>query len=41
VNAQLLSRVAQGCLYNFDVHCASTAVAQGRLMVAFAPLGAR
>jgi predicted hotdog family 3-hydroxylacyl-ACP dehydratase len=36
VNAQLLSRVAQGCLYHFQVVCAGEPVAHGRLMVAFA-----
>ena len=36
VTAQLLSRVAQGCLYDFQVVCAGQAVANGRLTVAFA-----
>jgi len=36
VNAQLLSRVALGCLYDFRVVCAGELVAHGRLMVAFA-----
>lgn len=35
VNAQLLSRVALGCLYDFEVACAGEPVAHGRLMVAF------
>jgi predicted hotdog family 3-hydroxylacyl-ACP dehydratase len=37
VMAQLLSRVAEGCLYEFDVQSAHGSIAQGRLMVAFAP----
>ncbi len=41
VNAQLLSRVAQGCLYDFAVRTADEPVAHGRLMVAFAPLAAK
>ena len=38
VKAQLLSRVAQGCLYDFHLACGSLLVAHGRLMVAFAAL---
>jgi predicted hotdog family 3-hydroxylacyl-ACP dehydratase len=40
VNAQLLSRVAEGCLYEFDVQSVEGSIAQGRLMVAFTPLAA-
>jgi predicted hotdog family 3-hydroxylacyl-ACP dehydratase len=36
VKARLLSRVAQGCLYDFEVDCAGRPLASGRLMVAFA-----
>lgn len=39
VRARLLSRVAQGCLYDFDVACAGSVVVQGRLMVAFSGPG--
>ena len=35
VKAELLSRVAQGCMYDFDLACASLPVAHGRLLVAF------
>jgi predicted hotdog family 3-hydroxylacyl-ACP dehydratase len=41
VKAQLLSRVALGCLYDFHVECAGEPVAQGRLMVSFAAPAAR
>ena len=37
VSAQLLSRIARGCLYDFDVVCAAVPIASGRLMVAFEP----
>lgn len=36
VHAELLSRVAQGCLYAFDVDSSGHPVASGRLMVSFA-----
>ena len=41
VDAQLLSRVAEGCLYEFDVQSVNGSIAQGRLMVAFTPLAGR
>lgn len=41
VNARLLSRVAEGCLYEFDVQSVDGSIAQGRLMVAFTPLATR
>ena len=36
VRAELLSRAAAGCLYDFEVACARQPVATGRLLVAFA-----
>jgi hypothetical protein len=36
VRAELLGRLATGCLYAFDVASAGQAVASGRLIVAFA-----
>lgn len=38
VNAQLLSRIAEGCLYEFAVQSGDRSIAHGRLMVAFTPL---
>ena len=35
VKAELLSRTAGGCLYDFEVACDRTPIAHGRLMVAF------
>lgn len=35
VKAELLSRTAAGCLYDFEVACDRTPIARGRLMVAF------
>lgn len=35
VKAELLSRTAAGCLYDFEVACDATPIARGRLMVAF------
>jgi predicted hotdog family 3-hydroxylacyl-ACP dehydratase len=35
VKAELLSRTAAGCLYDFEVACDRTSIARGRLMVAF------
>lgn len=35
VKAELLSRTAGGCLYDFEVACDRTPIARGRLMVAF------
>jgi predicted hotdog family 3-hydroxylacyl-ACP dehydratase len=36
IRAQLLSRAATGCLYDFTVHDAQACCARGRLLVAFA-----
>jgi predicted hotdog family 3-hydroxylacyl-ACP dehydratase len=35
VKAELLSKTAAGCLYDFEVACDRTPIARGRLMVAF------
>lgn len=35
VMAELMSRTAAGCLYDFEVACDRTPIARGRLMVAF------
>lgn len=35
VKAELLSRTAAGCLYDFEVACDRTPIARGRLMIAF------
>jgi len=35
VQAELLSRVASGCMYSFSVHDAKRCCARGRLLVAF------
>ena len=35
VSARMVSRVAAGCLYSFDVRAGSHAICEGRLMVAF------
>lgn len=40
VRAELLSRAASGCLYNFEVGSAAGGIASGRLLVAFTDIAA-